>query len=732
LNNETANELEENSLSKKFKSEKQMQKLMERAIVRDELYDLIEDTAKLEQLVQRDSDVQFPQFAIDHLSRTKAIEAGANVLQSLTFLTLLTGDKNVSITSGEVMRPDLVCINPEEQSVVIFELKKAHQTGRQALTELLAYEHEVKNLLPLLSNFDFNFVLISPEWSTLMDHAVSAAIAWSNRKILCLKPSLTKKKLRLETYLPTAWKITGAVHFPDEALPCVTVCLYEKNAYEPKEQTSDEHVDDDDFPDSRLVTALEIIAREGDRVGGHGFAILWKDHLSHSLCKYNLTVCGIAPFSLFKASRRRGNIGSGDGKLVKEIDKYIYEYDPAGHSDSLTKIAMSADGILKEISNPALEGFSQWNAEKHTLSERAEPILCEFWGSLGEYARSYITNPAVRAHRRNTLLNGLGNWRDPAVGLPILQSFTKPDLFIDGNVRCSDAFRFGKLFGLDRTLRLNIRNNDNPQLRCKFVWNRIELMTAIDEVRMLADAAENVAAPEKPLKFYGDPMVEDDKESYDFIDWMHLEFLQNSPIHNLFFDLGLEGCLAFDRRQNAFSTVTISEEWLAQIKDKLPLAGQLVLSRYRQLYGEGGLWGDLTHQYEVLLRIFKLRKNFSVTKPINLDFSMLFDCWEAVLRASDHILEPVFHKHAPVASATIDWDWLKQGVDEMRKRGVKNAGIMLLPSGQITSGELTPMGLMFSMQIDNPELEVPFMDQSNGLGVMRIVTWQKLKDGEVF
>jgi len=123
---------------------------MEKAISKDQLFDLIEDTASLQNLSERDSEVQFPQFAIDHLSRTKAIEAGASVLDSLEFLELLTGDKNVSITSGEVMRPDLVCINPERQSVVIFELKKKSQTGRQALTELLAYEQEIKNLLPLI------------------------------------------------------------------------------------------------------------------------------------------------------------------------------------------------------------------------------------------------------------------------------------------------------------------------------------------------------------------------------------------------------------------------------------------------------------------------------------------------------------------------------------------------------------------------------------------------------
>lgn len=715
-------------------SEKQLQKLMERAVTQDKLYFLIDDVAQVSRLSDRDSEVQFPQFAIDRLSRTKALEAGASVLESLQMLELLSGDKNVSVSSGEVLRPDLVCINPEQDSIVIFELKKAAQTGRQALTELMAYEQEIKNILPLFSNCDFNFVLVSPEWSTLMDHAVLSAITWSNRKILCLTPSLSKKKLRLETYIPTAWKVTGAVYFPESAMPCLTVCLYEKDAYAPKEDDSnDQSIEkDSDFPDARLITALELMAREGDRVGGHGFAILWKDFHSHSLCKYNITVCGISPFAMYQASRQRGNIQDADGHLVSKIDEYIRDFDPAGHSESLASIATIADNILEEVANPALEGFSIWSAERRMLEERAEPVICEFWGSLGEHARRYVISPAVRAHRRNTILNGLGNWRDPAVGVPIIRSFTKPDLFVDGNVRCSDAFRFGKLVGLDWTLRLNICQNDDPRLKCKFIWNRIELMSAMDEVRMLANAAENVTSPENPLKFYDDPTLGEDSDLSELMGWLHLEFFQNSMLHIHFFNLGFEGCLAFDRQRNGLFDDPLSDEWIARISDKLLAATQLVMSSFRQLYTENGLWGELVYQYDLLLRILKLRKNFSVSRLNDLNAREIIASWDFILEASNHVLEPVFHKHAPVAPATIDWAWLKQGVDEMRQRGVKNPGITLFPNGQIVSVELSPMGIAFEMKIDSPEQEVVFMDQSNGIGEMRVVTWQDLEDGKVF
>ena len=190
--------------------------------------------------------------------------------------------------------------------------------------------------------------------------------------------------------------------------------------------------------------------------------------------------------------------------------------------------------------------------------------------------------------------------------------------------------------------------------------------------------------------------------------------------------------LAFDRKRSGLFADPVPQEWKERISDGLSVAASIVLSSYRQLYEENGLWGELTQHYELLLRLLKLRKNFALSRLSALNPEEILSYWDIILEASGHILEPVFHKHAAVAPATIDWDWLKQGVDEMRERGVKNPGVTLLPNGQVVSGELSPMGITFEMQIENPELEVVFMDQSNGIGVMRVVTWQDLKDGAVF
>jgi hypothetical protein len=295
-----------------FKSEREIQDLLIAAIDADELAQIIADDAGMRSLASDTSEDQLPSFSIDHLSRLASARAGTVALDSLSFLQRLTDDENMSITSGEILRPDIVALNAERETLILFELKKTSQTGRQALTELLAYEHELKNVLPFLSNYDVVFVLVSPEWSTLMDHSAASAAAWSGKNILCLEAKLSNGALSLHTRIPEAWRITGSVYFPEDALPSVTVCLYDER--------SSEETGDSEGLDHRLWTALQIIAREGDRLGGHGFAFLWRDHWSGSQTTHNLTVCGVSPFAFYTAMRTRGRVGEGDGRLIAALD----------------------------------------------------------------------------------------------------------------------------------------------------------------------------------------------------------------------------------------------------------------------------------------------------------------------------------------------------------------------------------------------------------------------------
>jgi hypothetical protein len=715
-----------------FKDEAHLQRLMVKAIKAEQLSGLVTDTLGEE---GPENTVQFPQFSVDHLSRRACISAGRRVLRSFEYLDVLTADQNVSLTAKEVMRPDIVCINVEQQSIVMFELKVAAGAGRQALTELIAYEQELKNTLPFLAEYDVCHVLVSPEWSTLMDHSVASSVTWSGRQILCLQAGLEKGVLTLETRIPEAWKITGSAHFPELALPCVTVCLYDLDAYAQKDATESDGKAAEgsgDELDNRIWTALSVIAREGDRIGGHGFALLWKDTSSISLTSYNITVCGVAPVEFYKNSRLRGTIVADDGRLVAALDRFVRDHDPDGISEGLLHTAQSADILLREVSVPQLEGWSNWATERRSLSSRAIPLLCEFWGALGDYARAYVLNPAVRTHRRNLLSNGIGDWRDPRVGLPLIQSFTKPELFNDGDVRCSDGFRLGGILGLDRLLRLNIQSRDDAQFRARHTWNRIEMMAAIDEVRMLANAAINVDSPESGFTFTEDPLVDDEAEIARFIGWLTESFFTGDPAVIRCFFVGFFGGFAFDASRGLLDPEP-PDEMLNQMADPIANASLAALVTAQVLAKDGPLPERAEVAYQHARGALGLKKAFKATDIAGRSTREFFRAWPSVLALADAVFEPVFHRHFPVARGDVDWHWLRQGVREARARGEVSFGVILLGSGQFVTGRTIPAEMGgFAMLNDDPENKVYFLDRSNGIGVLRVVPWADLESGQAY
>lgn len=710
-----------------FEDEAHLQKLMIAAIGTGDLGSAIEDGLGVD---DRDSAEQFPQFSIDHLSRRACLAAGRRVLKAFEYLAILTSDQNVSLTTNEVMRPDIVCINAEQQSIVMFELKVSAATGRQALTELIAYEQELKNALPFLTEYDVCRVLVSSEWSTLMDHSVASSVTWSGRQVLCLEAGLEAGGLTLKTRIPEAWKITGSAHFPELGMPCVTICLYDLDAYTRPASAEGDSAERE--LDTRIWTAMSIIAREGDRIGGHGFALLWEDASSISLTSYNITVCGVSPFEFYKNSRLRGTIMADDGRLVAALDRFIKDHDPDGLSEALLHTAKSADNLLDEVSNPTLEGWSNWAADRLSLSSRAIPLLCEFWGALGDYARAYVMNPAVRTHRRNLLSNGIGDWRDPRVGLPLIQSFTKPDLFYEGEVRCSDAFRLGAMIGLDRVIRLNIQHDDKRRFRARYEWNRIEMMAAIDEVRMLANAATNVEGPKAGFTFIEDPLVDDEKEMAAFVRWLTQDFFTgNRPVAGCFF-VGFFGGLAFDPTRGLFDPEP-SDEILEPVAASLAGKSAMTLMFAQALAKDDPLPERAAAAYKATRSALNLKKRFSVDDIAKLSTRELFRAWPSILSLADAVFDNVFHKHSPLVTGDLDWNWFKQGVREARARGEVAFGVVLLPSGQFVTGRTTPPEMGgFEIHNDDPENKVLFLNRSNGLGMLRVVAWADLESGKAF
>lgn len=195
----------------KFSSEKDIKRWLVERINNCELYDLIKN--KEDSLsIGNSKNINFiPNFSFDYLSRKKNIEASNNVLETLKLLEIISVDLSVSLHKGEILRPDIVCYNPEKRVFVIFEIKRDKLTERQALTELYAYEQEIRNILPFIGNSEIQTVLISKDWDTLLEHAVSNYNSWSNKNCLALAINeiTYKNNFELSLKIPNSWFIRG-------------------------------------------------------------------------------------------------------------------------------------------------------------------------------------------------------------------------------------------------------------------------------------------------------------------------------------------------------------------------------------------------------------------------------------------------------------------------------------------------------------------------------------------
>lgn len=705
--------------AEEFSSEAELQKLLVDAVKNGELRDLVTDSARLVELAaDDDSDAAFmPILSIDHITRRACIRHGALALRSLDFLELLTADKNVSISKGEALRPDIVCYNPGRESLALFELKKEGQTARQALTELLAYEQEIKNQLPFLGSCDVTFVLVSPEWTTLMDHAAASAATWSGKRILCLEAGVEGGKLSLRTRIPSAWKITGSALFPQDSISAVTLSL-------------NDIFDDGKNVDHRLITAMQVMAREGDRSGSNGFAILWRDHWGHSQAKFAITLCGISPFAFYKACRQSGFIADGDGSLAAQLDDVIRRFDPGGHGDGLMLIAKSANAVLEEISDPTLEGFMTWHVWLESARARAEPIMCEAWGILGDHARRMVLNPTVRKYGRPRR-QGMGDWTDPAIAIPMINELFGKQTLSSGDVDCSSSFRLGCLIGTDWILRNLINDNDLPSksaARQMFRWNSIELFAVLDEVQLLVASAQNVDAPKVPLRVTAKPEPFDEVDFENFINWLREQFLQSDPVHTHLFNTGMAAATLFGDVPRLLGDVQIDDELAQMLRDAL---GRLV-EQCEQGLDESALTPDVQENYAGFLEAIAVSDGKDVSALDSVEPELLASAWDRLLELSDAVFDTVFHRHADMAPSRVDWAWLRQGVEEARARGDNEIGIVVSASGIVGTGRVFPNEIprgAIPIQLD-PATQVCFLDLSNGFGVMTVRAWAELENAE--
>ena len=645
-----------------FSSEAEMQGLIEQLLSDGAFGNAISGRDSIELLAEPAPDV-LPIFAIDRVARAAMLAAARDVLADIDDLTVLTSDANISMSRGETLRPDFICISASTQSVYLIELKKSAQTAREAITELLGYEHEIKNYLPFLANHDLNFVLISSEWSTLLDHSASSACAWSRKKLLCLEAGL-----------------------------------------------------DDGDPDPRLFVAMNLLARSGDRTGAHGFAMLWRDRFDAAGRTFHITVGGVDPIAFFDAAVDNGMIDRGKGHFTIPFEEAVTGA-PRTVPASLFALVRGVRPVIEEFVGVTMEGFLDWETARETYLCRAEPVSFEFWGLLGDHARAYLTNPAVRGNRMSLLDGGRIDWTHPFLGLFLLQSFRGNQFLPDGEIHLSDAFALGSALGTDGGLR-EIINNPNAVsalsvLEPAFLWNSYTTAHMLEELMLVTSSTSSIA-PLGEFHFSLRAVLLPEAQMGNLIHWISTQVLRDQSHFVSAFNLGMRGGVAFS---SALARVT--GDSFASAREALAPELSDIKAAALSLLAEAKANGPLSREQMRLAEVVARTAAWDDRSAMNM------------FRLLDTLIPAVAHQLNAVAPSNHDWDWLKQGVREVRAAGGRPA-IVLSADGILGTMDLIEPALLIMGDVTDTENEVLFLNNLSGLHMLVKTTWDALARGDHF
>lgn len=442
--------------------EEDIQKWVSNIIKEDRIRDFIENFESTINLNTIENPNYIPSFSLDYLLHKKAKKAASAILSSFYSLQIISEDQNISKTKSEVLRPDILAYNPEDNVLLIFELKKDTQTARQTLTELLAYEQELQNHLPFLSNADIYYVIIASEWSILLDHAVSSLLLWQNKLILGLELKTNEDSWCLMPKLDYKWHYTNYNGLPD-GFVTMNISLNNKGNEAKKKITQIR----------QITTGCKIISSNANRLNVHGFLILWENTLEQRVSDFIITVCVINPMKYFLAD----SVYKG-GKKNNQLVTYLIDNKDMLEDatlNSLLSISMQAQDFLQRYYDVELEGFMSWNLQKEILIRQSIPYCVNFWGELNEYAieRFIMENNHSVLDLKNNAINY--SFEHPYYAIPLILDISE-NLLKDGAIGPEFCFKYGCLLGAMA---------NSISIESLFQWKKYELLNYYEDIRYL-------------------------------------------------------------------------------------------------------------------------------------------------------------------------------------------------------------------------------------------------------
>ncbi|WP_234630480.1 hypothetical protein [Afifella sp. H1R] len=718
----------------KFDKEQQVQDWLELIIAQDRLSDVIIGTDKVrESLAWTGSPEIKPPFPIDYLTRLGNLRAAQHVLGAFHTLELVSkNNRSISREKGESLFVDLLYCARDTSRFVLFEVKNQDGSAREAVTEIMAYEHEALNHSPFSSANDIMMVIVSRNFSTLLDHAVTGLNSWSRRRILCLRFEDGEEGPRLIVHIPTAWSAIGQKELTANGIVTATLSF-----------TPSQDLDEDDIHDV-CSTAANLMVREAERSGGSGFAMVAYNHLYPRMATspYLILAGVVNPFSFLERAQIEGFMENNRSPISDFILKDGRTGELSASWDWLSCDGGAAVEYLKGYGSPewalaqgweGIRNIERWRYPGLTLDRHIMPVSVDFWGVLGDYARDAVRQVDRMRNFMSSCARPGMDWRHPILGVLLLDEIASTPPLIKGQWTFSALFRLGLVLGRFGSLSAQIADAEPEQqrmLQAGSFWAEVDMAAMLQEVALRYLSAEDMDDAPPTISVRRSETGEEAFASVSaFADWILRTFIgDNEELMHAAFAVGWQVYPIFDpqfdARQDNPQVASLRDFAVARARDWLKWSVVAATGDGRD--GRAATtaitasFGDLLPLSDgkdtALAAVDKLSPAILIDKLL-IEIPKIVDSWHPQLA----------HTLAPVASIGHDWDWLEQQIAAARRRGEKNPCICIGAGGEIAVGIVPPMPWI--PVVDDVTKKVLLSGNSSGSETILVVSWEDLRAG---
>ncbi|NLD92100.1 MAG: hypothetical protein GX639_05455 [Fibrobacter sp.] len=691
-------------------TESEIQKWFVDQIQNQTLSETISDKSKIQTVLSSWSSLnQIPSFSVDYLMRKKCFKAADEVLNSFDCLELISDNTSISKKSGEILRPDLVCFNPEKNIIVVFELKVNALTARESMTELMAYEHEIQNHLPFLAFSDVYFVIASPEWSTLLNHSLASLNTWSDRRVLGLNIDSSSDDIILTPHIPDSWTYLRADGLPSQSFSTMNLCLYPRD----NKSNSDESPIEFD-------TTREIICRKGEQLHTIGFLLGWENTYPNTRSKWIITIGVIQPLSFFKHAQIYGD-DDRDNDLKSFLNNKCDDYI-LNSTQALMEIVKEAKNYLSNKWDTFSEDFADWETQREHLSQVSIPLFGDFFGELYNYALERVIQTKV-----------MTAWTNPHFVIGLIDELTHNKPLEDGFFRCTDLFKIGSMLSKCSTCKGNIEDNKGYLGQKiwigKYEWEKAQFLHTVQEIIELTHGVPNLV----PLSLSDKPHFEEILEI--FSSWFRRCFLDEfgDEIHKAIFLLGTQiGVFLDSFTDGVIDYESLTDEWHnGSIANTVANVIKLAFDpdKYNSSYAE---------EIQFLRKVLK-ENNIEPNIPIALSIKhngqttvnspIIKEIEKHLLPLIDLIVMPVPLRTLKGTLEVVDWDYLKDGAIKLFESGDKFPTLVFKANGilGIQPGEEL-LRLKILQPVTNPNESIYFMDEFGDRKMAILSKWNEIME----